>query len=53
LVAFDRAAELPDALAVVDVDESSDGYGTVVGWADVPTTGDERTKSGGTPAPAR
>jgi len=41
VVAFDRAADLPDALAVVDVDESSDDYGTVVGWADLPTTGDE------------
>jgi methanethiol oxidase len=41
VVAFDRAAALPDALAVVDVDERSDDYGTVVGWADLPTTGDE------------
>jgi len=41
VVAFDRAADLPDALAVVDVDEGSDDYGTVVGWADLPTTGDE------------
>jgi methanethiol oxidase len=41
VVAFDRAADLPDALAVVDVDERSDDYGTVVGWADLPTTGDE------------
>jgi methanethiol oxidase len=41
VVAFDRAGALPDALAVVDVDENSDDYGTVVGWADLPTTGDE------------
>jgi methanethiol oxidase len=41
VVAFDRAGALPDALAVVDVDENSDGYGRVVGWADLPTTGDE------------
>jgi selenium-binding protein 1 len=41
VVAFDRAGALPDALAVVDVDEHSDSYGTVVGWADLPTTGDE------------
>jgi selenium-binding protein 1 len=41
VVAFDRAGALPDALAVVDVDQHSDGYGTVVGWADLPTTGDE------------
>ncbi|MFL6097598.1 MAG: selenium-binding protein SBP56-related protein, partial [Blastococcus sp.] len=41
VVTFDRAGELPDALAVLDVDEASDDYGTVVGWADLPTTGDE------------
>jgi selenium-binding protein 1 len=41
VVAFDRAGALPDALAVVDVDQHSDDYGTVVGWADLPTTGDE------------
>jgi selenium-binding protein 1 len=41
VVAFDRAGVLPDALAVIDVDEDSDTYGTVVGWADLPTTGDE------------
>ncbi|RBY82871.1 selenium-binding protein [Geodermatophilus sp. TF02-6] len=41
VVAFDRAAERPDALAVVDVDPASAGYGTVVGWAELPTIGDE------------
>jgi selenium-binding protein 1 len=41
VVAFDRAGELPDALAVVDADERSDSYGSVVGWTDLPTTGDE------------
>ncbi len=41
VVAFDRAGERPDALTVVDVDENSAGYGTVVGWVDLPTTGDE------------
>jgi methanethiol oxidase len=41
VVAFDRAGMLPDALTVIDVDEDSDTYGTVVGWADLPTTGDE------------
>jgi selenium-binding protein 1 len=41
VVAFDRAGVLPDALAVLDVDETSGGYGTVVGWAELPTTGDE------------
>ena len=41
VVAFDRAGKLPDALAVLDTDASSASYGTVVGWADLPTTGDE------------
>ncbi|MFI7482933.1 selenium-binding protein SBP56-related protein [Kocuria sp. M1R5S2] len=41
VVAFDRAAGRPDALTVVDLDPASESYGTVVGWADMPTTGDE------------
>jgi len=41
VVAFDRAAEKSDALAVVDVNEGSDMYGRIVGWADLPTRGDE------------
>ena len=41
VVAFDRAAERPDALTVVDVDEESATYGQLVGWADLPTRGDE------------
>lgn len=41
VVAFDRAGELPDALTVVDVDPSSPGYGSVVGWAESPNLGDE------------
>jgi methanethiol oxidase len=41
VVAFDRQAKRPDALTVIDVDASSDQYGQVVGWADLPTTGDE------------
>ena len=41
VVAFDRSGTLPDALSVVDVDESSETYGSVVGWAELPTTGDE------------
>ena len=41
VVAFDRAAQLPDALAVLDADPASAGYGQVVGWADLPTRGDE------------
>ncbi|MER7001522.1 selenium-binding protein SBP56-related protein [Dactylosporangium sp. NPDC000555] len=39
--AFDRAAERPDAIAVVDTDPESPAYGTVVGWTDLPNTGDE------------
>ena len=41
VVAFDRSGQRPDALTVVDVDPASDRYGQVVGWADLPTTGDE------------
>jgi len=41
LVAFDRAGELPDALSVIDVDESSDAFGNVVGWTELSTRGDE------------
>jgi selenium-binding protein 1 len=32
---FDRAGEIDDAMAVVDVNPSSGAYGTVVGWTDV------------------
>ncbi len=35
VVTFDRAAELPDAMSVVDVDPDSDSYGKVVGWTEV------------------
>ncbi|MBR7836687.1 selenium-binding family protein [Actinospica durhamensis] len=41
LAAFDRAAELPDAIAVLDVDPDSAEYGKVVGWTDMPHVGDE------------
>ncbi|GAA0736954.1 selenium-binding protein [Dactylosporangium roseum] len=41
VAAFDRAAERPDAIAVVDTDPSSAAYGTVVGWTELPNTGDE------------
>src|SRR5215510_6728312 len=41
LVVFDRAAQQPVALAVLDTDPASDRYGHVVGWADLPTRGDE------------
>jgi selenium-binding protein 1 len=38
---FDRAGASPDALTVVDVKESSPDFGRVVGWADLPSRGDE------------
>ena len=41
VAAFDRAAQRPDAIAVLDVDESSASYGGVVGWTDLPNVGDE------------
>src|SRR5260370_19272421 len=41
VVAFDRAGQQPDALAVLDADPGSAGYGQVVGWADLPTRGRE------------
>jgi selenium-binding protein 1 len=41
VAAFDRAAEGPDAMAVLDVDPGSDRYGRVVGWTDLPYAGDE------------
>jgi methanethiol oxidase len=41
VVAFDRAGDRHDALSVLDVDESSREFGTVVGWAELPSRGDE------------
>ena len=41
VVAFDRSGKQSDALTVLDVDESSADFGKVVGWADLPTRGDE------------
>jgi len=41
VAAFDRSAELPDAMAVVDVDPASTSHGEVVGWVDMPYKGDE------------
>ena len=41
VVAFDRPAQRPDALVVLDTDPVSAGYGQVAGWADLPTRGDE------------
>jgi selenium-binding protein 1 len=41
VVAFDREAVRPDALTVVDVNPNSPAYGQVVGWADLPSAGNE------------
>jgi len=41
VVAFDRAGTRPDALTVVDTDADSPTYGQLVGWAELPTVGDE------------
>jgi selenium-binding protein 1 len=38
---FDPAGKEPDGLAVIDVDAASNSYGSVVGWLDMPYTGDE------------
>jgi selenium-binding protein 1 len=41
VAAFDRSAQKPDAIAVLDVDPASGSYGEIVGWTDLPYTGDE------------
>ncbi|MCZ7437078.1 selenium-binding family protein [Micromonospora sp. WMMC241] len=41
VAAFDRAGQQPDAIAVLDTDPDSDTYGRVVGWTELPHTGDE------------
>ncbi|RZU49103.1 selenium-binding protein 1 [Krasilnikovia cinnamomea] len=41
VAAFDRSASRPDAIAVIDTDPGSTGYGRVVGWTDLPHVGDE------------
>ena len=41
VAAFDPEGQAKDALAVVDCDADSPGYGTVVGWAELPTAGNE------------
>jgi methanethiol oxidase len=41
VVAFDRAGEQHDALAVIDTDPASGTYGSVVGWSELSTVGDE------------
>jgi methanethiol oxidase len=41
VAAFDPSGRTNDAIAVVDCDRSSSKYGGVVGWAKLPTSGDE------------
>lgn len=41
VAAFDPAGQMRDALAVLDCDPHSSTYGGVVGWAELPTAGNE------------
>jgi selenium-binding protein 1 len=41
VAAFDPAGRAKDAITVVDCDEASGTYGRVVGWSELPTTGNE------------
>ncbi|RDH75096.1 selenium-binding protein [Mycolicibacterium moriokaense] len=41
VAAFDPAGRAKDAIAVVDCDPTSAGYGGVVGWSELPTAGNE------------
>jgi hypothetical protein len=41
LAAFDPTGQAKDAMAVVDCDPSSPDYGRLVGWAELPTAGNE------------
>ena len=41
VAAFDPAGQAKDAIAVVDCDPDSSTYGGVVGWAELPTAGNE------------
>src|SRR3984957_9226701 len=41
VAAFDPTGRAKDALAVVDCDANSSTYGGVVGWAELPTAGNE------------
>src|SRR5215471_5958713 len=38
---FARSADKPDGIAVVDTDPASAGYGSVIGFTELPHTGDE------------
>ncbi len=41
VAAFSRPADQPDAIAVVDTDPASAGYASVIGFTELPHTGDE------------
>jgi selenium-binding protein 1 len=41
VAAYDPAGRVKDAMTVVDCDPSSPDYGRVVGWAELPTAGNE------------
>jgi selenium-binding protein 1 len=41
VAAFSRPADRPDAIAVLDTDDTSATYGQVVGWTELPDLGDE------------
>jgi methanethiol oxidase len=41
VAAFDPGGQVNDAMSVIDCDEASPTYGTVVGWTDLPHAGNE------------
>jgi methanethiol oxidase len=41
VAAYDPAGRTKDAMTVIDSDPASPGYGTVVGWSELPTAGNE------------
>ena len=41
VAAFDPRGQVKDAMSVIDCDEASPTYGTVVGWTDLPHAGNE------------
>src|ERR1700754_800775 len=41
VAAFDPASQQNDAIAVVDCDPDASTYGSVVGWSELPTAGNE------------
>jgi selenium-binding protein 1 len=41
IAAYDPAGQAKDAITAIDTDPSSPDYGTVVGWSELPTAGNE------------